>query len=77
MCTVPRLKGKSLAAARRALGANHCTVGHVTKQHKPKRSPGKHKKWALVVSRETPPAGSTKPAGSTVALKLVWKSVKK
>jgi beta-lactam-binding protein with PASTA domain len=73
---VPNVKGKSLAAARRALGAHRCAVGHVTSPPKPKRGPGKHKKWVLVVGRETPAAGATKPAGSKVALGLVWKAVR-
>jgi PASTA domain len=30
-CTVPKLVGKSLAAARRALVAGHCSTGRVTK----------------------------------------------
>jgi hypothetical protein len=48
----------------------------VTSPHKPKHSPGKHKKWVLVVGTEIPAAGSTRPGGSKVALRLVWKAVK-
>jgi hypothetical protein len=77
VCTVPNVKRESLAAARRALHARHCSVGHVTSPRKPKRGPGKHKKWVRVVSRESPAAGSTRPGGSKVALKLRWMGVRK
>jgi hypothetical protein len=76
VCTVPNVNGKSLAAARRALGAQHCSVGRVTSRHKPKLRPGKRKMWVRVVSREFPAAGSTRPRGSKVALTLGWKAVK-
>jgi len=77
VCTVPNVKGKALAAARRALGAHHCSVGHVTSSHKPKQGPGNHKKWVQVVGRESPAAGRTELGGSKVALALVWRAVKK
>jgi hypothetical protein len=35
-CAVPRVVGTSLAAARRALVAAHCSVGRVTKAYSPK-----------------------------------------
>jgi PKD repeat protein len=75
VCTVPNVKGKSLAAARTPLRAHDCPVGRVTRPRKPKHSPGKHKKWVLVVGTEIPAAGSTRPGGSKVALRLVWKAV--
>jgi hypothetical protein len=74
---VPNVGGKSLAAARTALGAHNCSVGKVTSPRKPKRSPGKNKKWVLVVGRESLATGSTRPTGSKVALTLVWKALKK
>jgi hypothetical protein len=77
VCKVPNVKRKSLAAARRALRAHHCAVGRLTSPHKPRRSPGKHKKWVRVVRRESPAAGRTLRAGSKVALTLTWRAVKK
>ncbi|MBV9000922.1 MAG: hypothetical protein JO304_17805, partial [Solirubrobacterales bacterium] len=44
---------------------------------KPKRCPGKHKKWAAVGGREQPASGSTRSQGAKVTLTLVWKAVKK
>jgi Divergent InlB B-repeat domain/PASTA domain len=61
-CHVPKLKGKSLAKARRALGAAHCSLGKV---RKPKGAKGK-----LVVRSSSPPAGSVRPAGAKVSLRL-------
>jgi beta-lactam-binding protein with PASTA domain len=77
VCKVPDVKGKSLAAARRTIRARHCAVGRIRSPHKPKRGPGRHKKWVLVVKRESPAAGKTLRAGSKVALTLTWKAVKK
>lgn len=65
VCVVPRLKGKRLPAARKALAKAHCAVGKVTKRFSStvtagkvtseKPSPGKHlkkgAKVALVVSK--------------------------
>jgi PKD domain/Subtilase family len=77
VCKVPNVKRKSLTAARRALRAHHCAVGGIKRPHKPRRSPGKHKKWVLVVKRESPAAGRTLPSGSKVALTLTWRAVRK
>jgi PKD repeat protein len=76
VCTVPNVKGKSLAAARSAIRAHRCSVGRVSSSRKPKHGPGKHKKWVRVVSQESPAPGSRKPGGSKVALKLRWKAVR-
>lgn len=61
-CHVPKLKGKSLARARRALRAAHCSLGRV---RKPKGAKGK-----LVVRSSSPGAGSIRPAGAKVSLRL-------
>jgi len=37
-CTVPSLRGRTLAKARRLLGAHHCTLGRVTKASHRRRS---------------------------------------
>jgi len=63
-CRVPKLKGKTLAKARRALFAAHCSLG---KAKKPK---GKGK---LVVASSRPGAGTVRPAGARVSLKLARK----
>lgn len=64
-CRVPRLKGKTLAKARRALSAAHCTLGRVKK---PKGKGGK-----LVVRSSSPGVGTTLAAGSRVNVKLMRK----
>lgn len=61
-CLVPKLRGKSLAKARAALAAAHCSLGKVAK---PKRARG-----ALVVRSSTPGAGSTLAAGGKVGVRL-------
>jgi hypothetical protein len=65
-CIVPKLAGKTLARAKTAIKAAHCSVGKV---HKPKRRNGK-KRGSLVVKSSSPPAGKTLKAGSKVNLRL-------
>lgn len=60
-CHVPRLKGKSLARARKALRRAHCSLG---KAKKPK---GKGK---LIVRSTKPGAGAVRSAGTRVNVKL-------
>jgi hypothetical protein len=73
---VPKLKGKTLTAARKALGSSHCAVGHLKQpKHKPHGSAPAHKKWALVVTAQSIGAGTAKPAGTKVGLTLVYKLV--
>lgn len=61
-CRVPRLKGKTLAKARRALSRAHCKLGKLSR---PKG------KGALLVRSSSPHSGATRPAGTKVALKLM------
>src|SRR5581483_1361411 len=61
-CVVPKLKGKTLARARRALSAAHCTLGRV---RKPKHSSG-----TLVVVAQGLKAGTKSETGTMVAVKL-------
>jgi subtilisin family serine protease len=65
VCLVPKLAGLTLARARSALAAGHCTLGPV---HKPKRHRGRRPP-ALVVKSSTPRAGSESASG-TVRLTL-------
>jgi hypothetical protein len=65
-CIVPKLAGKTLARAKSAIKAAHCSVGKV---HKPKRRNGK-KLGPLVVKSFNPPAGKSLKAGSKVNLRL-------
>jgi hypothetical protein len=65
-CIVPKLAGKTLARARTALQAAHCSVGKV---HRPKHKKGK-RLGPLVVKSSKPSAGTTLAAGSKVNLKL-------
>lgn len=68
-CTVPKLKGKTLAKARAALAAAHCRLGKVTK---PKKRKGK-KLPKLVVKSSKPVAGTVLAAEARVAVKLAAK----
>jgi hypothetical protein len=63
-CRVPRLKGKTLAKAKRALSRAHCKLGKLSK---PKG------KGALLVASSKPGKGATRPAGTRVKVKLVRK----
>ena len=74
-CVVPNLKGKSLAAARAGLRTSGCALGRVTTPKKPRRKPGRHRKWVLVVGREASRPGTVAPSGARVAIKLVYKVV--
>jgi hypothetical protein len=61
-CLVPGLKGKSLAKARKALAAAHCSLGRVAR---PKGARG-----SLVVRSSSPAAGSSLAAGAKVGVRL-------
>jgi hypothetical protein len=63
-CRVPRLKGKTLAKARRTLSRGHCKLGTLSK---PKG------KGTLLVRSSKPGKGAVRPAGTKVALRLVRK----
>jgi Subtilase family len=65
-CIVPKLAGKTLAQAKRALAKAHCKLGKV-KQPKARRH---HKLPPLVVKSSSPKARSTHAAGTKVALTL-------
>jgi hypothetical protein len=60
-CVVPGLVGKKLAAARKALGAAHCTLGKV--KHRKVRHPKRGR-----VLTQTAPAGRQLAAGSKVGV---------
>jgi hypothetical protein len=62
-CVVPKLKGKKLKAARRAIRAADCKVGHVGREKRVKTRTGK-------VVKQTPRPGAVDPAGSKVAVRL-------
>ena len=60
-CVVPKLEGKRLAAATRALKKARCAVGHITK-----RKSSTVRKGRVISSR--PPASSRHKAGTKIAL---------
>ena len=60
-CQVPKLKGKKLKAAKKAITAANCKLGKVTK--KKGVTTGK-------VVKQSPKVGTTAPAGSKVTLTL-------
>ena len=62
-CKVPRLKGKSLRRARRALRAARCKVGRV-------RAPRGVRAGRLVVTKSKPRAGAVRADGTKVRLTL-------
>ena len=65
-CTVPRLAAKSIAAARSALTAAHCSLGRV---QRPKPRKGK-RPGPLAVRASRPAAGSVLAQGAKVELVL-------
>lgn len=65
-CAVPKLKGKTLRQARRALTRAGCKLGKVTK---PKRKRGQ-KPLPLVVKSSTPRAGAVRAEGTKVKLTM-------
>ncbi len=67
ICTVPKLKGKTLTSARKLLAAAHCALGKVTRPRARKH----HPLGALVVGSQKPGAGATLGNGSKVAVVLV------
>jgi hypothetical protein len=62
-CVVPKLVGKTLAAARKLLAAAHCKLGKVTA---PQASPG----LTLLVTASSPKAGTLLVSGTRVDVKL-------
>ncbi|MBS1869213.1 MAG: S8 family serine peptidase [Actinobacteria bacterium] len=62
-CKVPRLKGKSLAKAKRALARAHCRLGKL-------RKPRHARLKGLVVTASSPRAGAVRAAGAKVKLTL-------
>ena len=62
ICRVPKLAGRSLTSAKRALKAAHCKLGRV---HEPR-----HPKGRLVVRGQSPKAGARHKAGTKVAVTL-------
>jgi len=66
-CVVPKLKRRTLTAARGLLSKAHCTLGKVRQPHAKKGQ----KLGTLVVGSQSPAAGKTLAAGSKVAVVLV------
>jgi beta-lactam-binding protein with PASTA domain len=60
-CVVPRVRGKLLAAARRAITRAHCSTGKVTRAYSPRVGKGR------VISQK-PPAGRKLRKGAKVSL---------
>ena len=63
LCVVPKVKGKKLRKARRAIRRGHCSVGRVKKVYS-----AKVRKRRVISQR--PRAGLKRPAGSKVNLKV-------
>jgi hypothetical protein len=63
-CAVPKLKGKRVKAARKALAAGGCTLGKI------KRPKGKARARAKFVRKQTVPAGSSISDTAPVGIKL-------
>jgi hypothetical protein len=61
VCKVPKLKGKTLSAAKKALTKAHCKLGKTTPKHPSSK---------FRVSSSSPKAGATKPANTKVNLKF-------
>ena len=63
LCRVPKLKGDTLAAARRALGRAHCAAGKVTRKKSAKVAKGR-------VISSSPGVGSKHKSGTRVNLNV-------
>jgi hypothetical protein len=61
-CVVPRLRGRTVAHARRLLARSKCRLGLVLQ---PRRARGR-----LVVSSQRPAAGTRRPTGTRVAVRM-------
>jgi hypothetical protein len=59
-CVVPKVKGKPLSRAKRALVTSHCSVGKITRAYSSVKS-------GVVLAQE-PPAGKRLPKGAKVGL---------
>ena len=62
-CVVPKVKGKRLAAAKRAIRRAHCSVGKITRAYSAKVKRGR-------VIAQKPKPGTTRPQGARVSLKV-------
>jgi len=58
-CVVPKLKGKTLRKAKRALKRSHCTLGRVKRREAPNKRPGR-------VLSQRPKPGAVKPPDAKV-----------
>jgi hypothetical protein len=66
-CKVPKLKGKTLATARKLLAHGHCRLGKVVTP----RAPKGHKLGPLVVRSQNPGAGRSLAHAAKVGVRLV------
>ena len=74
---MPRLTGKTERAARSTVARAHCRVGRVTRPKHPPNARARHgRKWALVVTAQSPAPARTGPIGKTVKLTLAYREVK-
>jgi virginiamycin B lyase len=73
-CVVPRLKGKTLGDAHRALTRAHCGLGKVNRP-RPAHGRGTGTRRSLVVKSESLRAGTKRPAGTSVSLTLAYKTL--
>jgi hypothetical protein len=78
-CTVPKLKGLTLAAATKRLKKAHCALGKVRRPPVPKsrRARAKLRRATLVVATQAVKAGTRRTAGAKVGLRLVVKPARK
>jgi IPT/TIG domain len=65
VCIVPKLKGRRLRPAKRALRKRHCRIGKVTRKRR-KRAPRRAK-----IVRQRPKPGATRPARFKVKVTLL------
>lgn len=74
-CVVPRLKGHTLTGATKRLRKHHCALGAV---RRPKaRAHGAHRRAPLVVATQAVKAGTRRPAGAKVGLRLAPRPARK
>jgi uncharacterized membrane protein YgcG len=75
-CVVPKLNGRTLGDARRALTHAGCAVGRISQPRKPAHGPRRGTRRSLVVKSESPRAGASRPAGTRVSLTLSYRTVR-
>jgi PKD domain len=55
--------------------AAHCALGKVSTPHRPTHPAGRHKRWKLLVARQSPSPASAEPGGTEIQITLMYTAV--